>query len=201
MSRALCPNCQFSPLTCLCNDLVAVNNKLKIIILQHPSEVKVTKNTAKLLNLCLSQCTVIHGESQEDFQFLTDLPTKTTALLYPNEHAILLDTKDEKVNELKTQLTHLIVLDGTWKKAFKIMQLTPKLNDFVSVSFNCIPTNRYHIRKAPRVDSLSTLEAVAYSLMLVEQQDPTPLYTVLDALNHKQTQLMPAHVKARYNKS
>jgi DTW domain-containing protein YfiP len=198
MSRALCPHCQFSLLTCLCANLVTVKNKLKIIILQHPSETKVTKNTAKLLNLCLSQCCVVQGESQSDFQFLNNLPSKNTAVLYPNEHAFLLDGNDENVNNLKTQLTHLIVLDGTWKKAFKIMQLTPRLHEFMSVSFKTIPANRYRIRKSPRLDSLSTLEAVAYSLFLIEQQNPEPLYAVLDALNDKQTQFMPAHVKARY---
>lgn len=198
MSRAVCTQCQFSVTTCLCDHLVSIKNSLKIIILQHPSEKKITKNTAKLLKLCLNQCTIIQGECESDFSVLSTLPIATTALLYPQHDALLLDQISPQTNQFKAQLTHLIVLDGTWKKAFKILQLTPVLKTFKKVSFASIPTNRYHIRKAPRTDSLSTLEAVAHSLMLIEQLDPNPLYQVLEALNNKQTQFMPEHVKDRY---
>lgn len=198
MSRTVCDKCQYSAVTCLCDDLVTVQNQLNIIILQHPSELKITKNTAKLLNLCLKRCTLVQGESDKDFKILDTLPVTTTALLYPDHDAILLDKINSDTKLFCEQLTHLLVLDGTWKKAFKIMQLTPKLNEFKKVSFASVPANRYRIRKAPRADSLSSLEAVAHSLMLIEQCDPASLYQVLDALNDKQTQFMPEHVKTRY---
>ncbi len=200
MSRAVCEKCQFSATTCLCDDLVKVENSLSIIILQHPSELKVTKNTAKLLPLCTEHCTLVQGQSSSDFTILNTLPQATTALLYPDPDAILIDQVSEQSQIFSQQLTHLIVIDGTWKKAFKILQLTPRLTTFKKISFATIPPNRYRIRKAPRPDSLSTLEAVAHSLMLIEQLDPTPLYQVLDALNDKQTQFMPEHVKTRYLK-
>ncbi|MFY8325750.1 tRNA-uridine aminocarboxypropyltransferase [Pseudoalteromonas sp. ZZD1] len=198
MSRAVCEKCQYSVVTCLCKSLVTIKNQTHIIILQHPSETKITKNTAKLLNFCLARCTLIQGESDKDFKILDTLPAATTALLYPDDDAIMLDKINSHTKQFCKQLTHLVLLDGTWKKAFKIMQLTPKLTMFKKVSFATVPTNRYRIRKAPRADSLSSLEAVAHSLMLIEQCDSTPLYQVLDALNDKQTQFMPEHVKARY---
>ncbi|MBH0092734.1 tRNA-uridine aminocarboxypropyltransferase [Pseudoalteromonas sp. SCQQ13] len=196
MARPLCNFCLFALNTCICSAVTSINNKVKVIILQHPSEEKVTKNTAKLLNLCLADCQIIKGESNNDFAQLRDLPASSTVLLYPNEQAINLDNNDA-LNTL-LPITHLIVIDGTWKKAYKILQLSSLLQRFQTVSFANLPKNRYTIRKAPREDSLSTLEAVAHSLQLIEQLNPAPLYNLLDELIQKQTHHMPAHVKARY---
>ncbi|CAM2741846.1 tRNA-uridine aminocarboxypropyltransferase [Pseudoalteromonas distincta] len=208
MARTLCNHCNFALNTCICSAITNINNKVTIIILQHPSEEKIAKNTAKLLNLCLTDCQIIKGENNDDFSILKTLPVSSTVLLYPNENAINLDDNAEQasinnITHLAEQasinnITHLIVVDGTWKKAYKILQLTPLLNQFKTVSFKQLPKNRYAIRKAPRADSLSTLEAVAHSLLLIEQLDPAPLYNVLDELIQKQTQHMPKHVKARY---
>lgn len=196
MARTLCNHCNFALNTCICSAITNINNKVKVIILQHPSEEKIAKNTAKLLNLCLTDCQIVKGENNDDFSILKSLPVSSTVLLYPNENAINLEDSAEQSN-IKN-ITHLIVVDGTWKKAYKILQLTTLLNQFKTVSFKQLPKNRYAIRKAPRADSLSTLEAVAHSLFLIEQLNPAPLYNVLDELIQKQTQHMPEHVKARY---
>ncbi|MGX1113047.1 DTW domain-containing protein YfiP [Pseudoalteromonas sp. MBR-15] len=198
MARELCSGCGFSVKTCLCNAISIINNKLKIIILRHPSEEKVTKNTAHLLKLGLANCIILSGESEQDFPELASLPTQSTALLYPADNAIMLDKCTDATLDFKQQLTHLVVLDGTWKKAYKMLMLTPSLQHFKAVSFATLPKNKYVIRKAPRADSLSTLEAVAQSLNLIEQCNVDPLYHLLTALVEKQTQHMPQAVKARY---
>lgn len=199
MSRLVCNRCQYSQQTCVCDAINIINNNLKIIILQHPSEVKASKNTAHLVKLTLTNCEIHIGEHDDDFTFLNNLPSESTAVLYPGEDAILLDNKKVDTSLPSTPLLkQLIVIDGTWKKAFKIMQLTKSLQRFNRVSFDKLPKNRYVIRKAPRADSLSTLEAVAYSLQLLEQAPVTPLYNVLNKFIEKQTQFMPEHVKARY---
>ncbi|WP_289097726.1 tRNA-uridine aminocarboxypropyltransferase [uncultured Pseudoalteromonas sp.] len=200
MARELCSHCGFSVKTCLCDSISIINNRLKIIILRHPNEEKVTKNTANLLNLGLDNCQILAGESEQDFLQLATLPKATTAVLYPADNALCLDehTATATADAFKQSLTHLIVIDGTWKKAYKMLQLTPSLQGFQAVSFKQIPQNKYVIRKAPRADSLSTLEAVAHSLKLIEGLDVTPLYKLLAALVDKQTQHMPDNVKARY---
>lgn len=196
MTRQVCERCLFTPSTCICGAIKRLTNKVSVVILQHPSEEKIAKNTAKLLNLSLTDCKIIKGENNTDFAMLNSLPLDSTVLLYPNEHATNLDDTNPK--PALSNITHLIVIDGTWKKAYKILQLTPLLTKFKTVSFKQLPQNRYAIRKAPRADSLSTLEAVAHSLLLIEQLNPAPLYNLLDELIQKQTQHMPEHVKARY---
>lgn len=196
MTRQVCERCLFTPSTCICGAIKRLTNKVSVVILQHPSEEKIAKNTAKLLNLSLTDCKIIKGENNTDFSMLNSLPVKSTVLLYPNEHATNLDDTNPK--PALSNITHLVVIDGTWKKAYKILQLTPLLTKFKTVSFKQLPQSRYAIRKAPRADSLSTLEAVAHSLLLIEQLNPAPLYNLLDELIQKQTQHMPEHVKARY---
>ncbi|MDC9514592.1 DTW domain-containing protein [Pseudoalteromonas sp. CST5] len=196
MTRQVCERCLFTPSTCICGAIKRLTNKVSVVILQHPNEEKIAKNTAKLLNLSLTDCKIIKGENNTDFAMLNSLPLDSTVLLYPNEHATYLDDTNPK--PALSNITHLIVIDGTWKKAYKILQLTPLLTKFKTVSFKQLPQNRYAIRKAPRADSLSTLEAVAHSLLLIEQLNPAPLYNLLDELIQKQTQHMPEHVKARY---
>ena len=196
MTRQVCERCLFTPSTCICGAIKRLTNKVSVVILQHPSEEKIAKNTAKLLNLSLTDCKIIKGENNTDFAMLNSLPLESTVLLYPNEHATYLDDANPK--PALSNITHLIVIDGTWKKAYKILQLTPLLTKFKTVSFKQLAQNRYAIRKAPRADSLSTLEAVAHSLLLIEQLNPAPLYNLLDELIQKQTQHMPEHVKARY---
>lgn len=196
MTRQVCERCLFTPSTCICGAIKRLTNKVSVVILQHPSEEKIAKNTAKLLNLSLTDCKIIKGENNTDFAMLNSLPLDSTVLLYPNEHATYLDDTNPK--PALSNITHLVVIDGTWKKAYKILQLTPLLTKFKTVSFKQLPQSRYAIRKAPRADSLSTLEAVAHSLLLIEQLNPAPLYNLLDELIQKQTQHMPEHVKARY---
>ncbi len=196
MTRQVCERCLFTPSTCICGAIKRLTNKVSVVILQHPSEEKIAKNTAKLLNLSLTDYKIIKGENNTDFAMLNSLPLDSTVLLYPNEHATYLDDTNPK--PALNNITHLIVIDGTWKKAYKILQLTPLLTKFQTVSFKQLPQSRYAIRKAPRADSLSTLEAVAHSLLLIEQLNPAPLYNLLDELIQKQTQHMPEHVKARY---
>ncbi|WP_404340335.1 tRNA-uridine aminocarboxypropyltransferase [Pseudoalteromonas mariniglutinosa] len=198
MARQQCNHCGFSLKTCLCDAISIVNNRIKIIILRHPSEQKNSKNTAHLLTLGLKSYALYNGESTHDFAVIDTLPIATTALLYPDEQAMLLDNDAIQTDFSKAPLTHLVVIDGTWKKAYKIRQLTPSLANFRCLSFAQLPENKYSIRKAPRADSLSTLEAVAHSLYLLEQADVQPLYTLLAALVDKQTSYMPSNVKARY---
>ena len=54
------------------------------------------------------------------------------------------------------------------KKHLKCANLPLVYTQFKTVSFKQLPQNQYLIRKAPREDSLSTLEAVAHSLHLIE---------------------------------
>lgn len=196
MKRTNCTKCHYPVTTCVCQYVTnKVENKTKIVILQHPDEVNLAKNTVRLLQLQLANIQVIIGENENDFaQACQDLPQHSTALLYPGENAI--DVLD--CTSLPVQLTHLVVIDGTWKKTNKIFALNPWLHALRKVSFNSVPQNQYHIRKAEQSYSLSTLEAVGHFIHIVDDCDNQPLLYLLDGMIEQQTKFMPEHVKARY---
>ena len=74
------------------------------------------------------------------------------------------------------------------------------MTQFKTVSFSELPENKYHIRKAQRTDSLSSLEAMAYALQIVESQSMSKAYKALDKMMENQFKYMPAEVRARYKK-
>ncbi|MCF2908211.1 DTW domain-containing protein [Pseudoalteromonas sp. DL2-H2.2] len=198
MKRPLCNHCQFPEQTCVCKFLgKPLKNHCKILVLQHPSEVKVAKNTVRLLSLQLSNLEVVVGESETDFaQVREQLQSVQCALLYPSENAMALSPSQEQAN--RPIIETLVVLDGTWKKVHKMLMLNPWLMTLPHVSFAQLPENQYHIRKAEQAFSLSTLEATAHFLHLYEQVSPAPLYQALAGMIEQQTRQMPEHVKQRY---
>lgn len=195
MSRQICKHCGFIISDCICDSISAVENQTQIIVLQHKSEANHSKNTIRIAELIYNNITVVVGEKDSDFSVLTNLPNKTTAVLYPSEHAINID------NPNQLNLTHIIVLDGTWKKANKLLFSLDVLSKFIPVSFSSLPENKYHLRKANRKNSLSSLEAIAFALQNIENISMNSAYAALDKMMDNQFKHMPAEVRARYNKS
>ncbi|WP_105168064.1 tRNA-uridine aminocarboxypropyltransferase [Pseudoalteromonas sp. T1lg23B] len=196
MKRNFCPKCLYPITTCVCKYVSSpVHTQTQIIILQHPDEANLAKNTARLLQLQLNNIQLYVGQDPQDFQQLkTLMSNKHCALLYPSENAVTV----EKM-QLQPDLDILFVIDGTWKKAHKILALNPWLLALQTVTFDTIPKNQYVIRKAEQAHSLSTLESVSLFLAQYEGIDQQPLLTLLNGMITEQTKLMPDHVKARYD--
>lgn len=113
-------------------------------------------------------------------------------VIYPGDNAVNLDLAlrhltedplaedhDKKIIEQSLtgskKPTRILLLDGTWKKAYKLWQLNPWLHALPKASIeNAI--SHYKIRKAPKEQYLSTLEAAAICLAAIEDVDVKPLY-------------------------
>ncbi|TWX71868.1 DTW domain-containing protein [Colwellia demingiae] len=190
MSRTLCPCCQRPPKACICTFIADIENDIHLVVLQHPSEVSQTKGTVALLAKSLQSCQVIVGESfDEEASFLQMMEQYQLVLLYPGEQAQTLDqnlvmklTNHDQSNEnIETHAKSntnteakplcLLILDGTWKKAYRMFMLSTKLQQLPQV---CLPdylanTGQYLIRKVAKKNALSSLEASCYALALLEQ--------------------------------
>lgn len=182
IKRHQCEQCNYPIKVCVCDDIKTFDVPLRLVILQHPSEVKHAKNTARLVPLCISQCEIHVGESEQDF--VSIIPTlENPYLIYPSEISTPIESMDQSKQSPKT----LVFIDATWKKAYKIFQLNSWLHSIPSLHFVEVPDNQYHIRKTALAHSLSTLEAIAYALQKTTSVDPSPLLTALDAMqNHRQ---------------
>lgn len=196
MSRPDCPTCYYPLKACLCASIRRMQVKTELIVLQDPSEVGHAKNSVRLLELVVPETQVFVGETAADFsalrQYLTE-SEKRVYLVYPSEGSELANScsLDEEVI--------LLLLDGTWRKAYKLLQLNPWLADFPALHLDLESASNYTIRKASRSDSLSTLEASAMMLKAIEPlKDVTPLTDALAALVEQRLASMPADVRARY---
>lgn len=145
-----------------------IPNNIHLIVLQHPSESKHPLNTVRIMKKSFKELTVMVGEDfSSDIKLNTILSDEKNecALLYPGDDAVVLNTEASK-----KEITHLILLDGTWRKAKKIFMLSKNIQTLPSIKLAPETTSDYRIRKAPSDQSLSTLEAATVALRYLEPQ-------------------------------
>ena len=172
MTRPRCKTCARPLKTCLCDLVQVVNNVCELLILQHPREEFEAKGTGRLLHLCLSRSKLAVGEQFSDEALRTLLgDQKTNILLFPPsedsplENQQLLSASGAKRLNLDKagQGLRLVLIDGTWRKARKMLHLSPLLATLPRLQLSP-RRSRYHIRKAQRAGQLSSLEAVYWAL-------------------------------------
>lgn len=196
MSRPKCLSCHYPQNACLCANIEPMQVKPKLIILQDPSEVGHAKNSVRLLELVIAETEIVVGETAEDFATLRQrlaLSNKPVYLVYPSDHSV-------SANETQVeQDVTLLFLDGTWRKAYKLLQLNPWLLEYPALHLDLDNASNYTIRKASRSDSLSTLEAAAMMLKAIDsEQNIAPLTNALNAMVEQRLASMPPEVRARY---
>jgi DTW domain-containing protein YfiP len=147
----------------LCALIPRLGSRTRVLILQHPSEVNHALNTARLAALGLENASLRVGEVFEDLTELLNVPGYRTRLLFPGEGATSLGALDDDPLPML-----LVVPDGTWRKARKLLHLNPLLAALPRVMLEEAPISRYRLRKAPGPNALSTLEAIVHALQTLE---------------------------------
>lgn len=166
MPRPQCPRCTRPIERCLCALIPCLASRTRVLILQHPSEVRHALNTARLAALGLSNAELLVGEVFESLTALLQQPGYRTCLLFPGEQAQALLAFAEQHSELPLLL---VVPDGTWRKARKLLHLNPLLAALPRVVLPAGLQSRYRLRKAPMPGALSTIEAIVTALNTVEE--------------------------------
>lgn len=165
MPRPQCPRCTRPSERCLCALIPSLASRTRVLILQHPSEVRHALNTARLAVLGLTNAELRVGEVFEDLPALLNQPVYQTCLLFPGEGALPLSQFAEQA---AGQPTLLVVPDGTWRKARKLLHCNPLLAALPRVSLEPGLLSRYRLRKAPQAGALSTIEAIVSALTTLE---------------------------------
>lgn len=163
MSRIQCPRCLRPQTHCLCPLIPSLDSRTRVLLLQHPSEVNHALNTARLAALGLSNSQLLVGEVFEDLPELLNPPGYATRLLFPADEAQLLQAYAPGEQPML-----LVVPDGTWRKARKLLHLNPLLAALPRVTLANGGVSRYRLRKAPGPGALSTVEAIAQALQVLE---------------------------------
>jgi len=161
--RPTCAACGRPEVVCYCRFVTRLATKTRVLILQHPREEKVPINTARIAALCLENAELHVGVKWRDLQALAD-PERPAALLYPGPGAI-----DVSVSPPKGPIT-LVVVDGTWWQAKKLVRENPELAALPRYAFQPQAPSNYRIRKEPQNDYVSTVEALVHVLSVLEDE-------------------------------
>ncbi|WP_137886553.1 tRNA-uridine aminocarboxypropyltransferase [Pseudomonas sp. 2FE] len=165
MSRPQCPRCSRPTSHCLCPLIPSLNSRTRVLILQHPSEVRHALNTARLAALGLNNAELVVGEVFGDLAVLLEQPGYQACLLFPGEPAQPLSEYAAAREGLPLLL---VVPDGTWRKASKLLYLNPALAALPRMTLPEGCASRYRLRKAPMAGALSTIEAIVQALEIIE---------------------------------
>jgi len=165
MSREVCYTCHRAKVACLCGRIEKQSNQIKIIVLQHPDEVKNSKGSVIIAELGLKQYESWAGEDFRENKALNELIRNYAdeiLVLYPAKQAVELKGKMGK------KAKYLIIIDATWRKARRIWETNQQLHKLKCVKLETDILSNYRIRKVPQQGYLSTVESIVEGLRVLE---------------------------------
>lgn len=192
--RAVCKCCLKAQSACICSSIQLIDNQHFVHVLQDPSEEKNAIGTARILGLSLKHSKISVGTLFDPALF--DL--QNSYLVFPDASAV---SAEQLVNTKQLNDSSVfILLDGSWKKAYKLLMSNDFLQDFPRVSINIDKQSEYRIRKSPRADGLSTVEAGYYLLSQLEknQEKFVPLLKSFKKMIDYQISSMPASIYQKH---
>jgi DTW domain-containing protein len=160
------------------------DNRLFVLILQHPQEKKEVLATAALTRALLGHADLVVGLSWPNLSRALGRSVDLTrwAVLYlgsarpaasGDQREVIAVDRDGKPAADQDGMLHgidgVVVLDGTWKEAKTLWWRNPWLLKLRRLVLNPQRKSRYgRIRREPRREALSTLEAVALLLKYLD---------------------------------
>jgi DTW domain-containing protein YfiP len=193
--RVVCPRCRRPASVCYCRHVSRLETATRVVLLQHPRERDVPIGTAHMASLCLPNSELHVGvhfrDSAEVRRALTD-PLRPAALLYPGAGAV------DVLSAPPTSPITLVVVDGTWAQAKKVVRENPELAALPRYAFTPPTPSEYRIRKEPRETYVSTIEALMHVLGVLEGD--TERFTALLAPFRAMVEAQLAHARAGHGR-
>jgi DTW domain-containing protein YfiP len=162
--RATCPRC-FRPTSgCFCSELQPIATKTRVVILQHPRERDVGIGTVRLARVGLAGAELRRGIDFSDDRVVREVAASGNAyVLFPGDDAIDVETAN-----FAAPIT-LIVVDGTWRQAQKLIHRNPALAALPRLRLSPRAPSLYgEIRREPAAHCVATVEAIAHVLGYLE---------------------------------
>lgn len=137
----------------------------------HYRELPLTTNTARLAKLALQNCEIRVRGMQAQPVDAVDLATNREVLpllLYPTDDSVELSALHSQRALDEGKRIMLVVPDGNWRQGGKAAKRTPGLEHVQCVRLPLGGPSEYRLRTAPRPEYVSTYEAIARSLGVLE---------------------------------
>lgn len=186
-----CERCGKPLELCVCDGIAPLDNRIELLILQHPQEQDRALGTARLTAMHLAKATLKIGLSWPSLSKILGrtvdparwailyLGSSKVAALETDRDVVVLDRKGELEDNqtaLLKSIEGVIVLDGTWSQAKALWWRNAWMLKCRRVILGPAQPSRYgKLRREPRRDGLSTLEAAAMLLSRLERREDIAL--------------------------
>src|ERR1700692_851081 len=181
------PHCHKPWPLCICDSITPIESRISLLILQHPQEQDRALGTARLTALHFKDAVVKIGLSWPSLSKALGRPVPDPsrwAVLYLGSAKVAdLDTDSEIVainrkGELEEhqrailrEIEGVVLLDGTWSQAKALWWRNAWMLKCQRVILGPARPSRYgQLRREPRRDGLSTIEAAAMRLASLEKR-------------------------------
>ena len=161
-----CPACRLHEWLCVCAQAPRVVTRTSLLLVVHVHELGRTSNTARLLALAVRGATLVgHGGWEPPADLASHVPAGATpVVLFPGRGARTLTP--ELGAALPSPLA-LVVPDGNWKQAGRMVKRLPLLAGAVKVALPARSFEGSALRRN-RPGRMSTYEAVTQALGILE---------------------------------
>jgi tRNA-uridine aminocarboxypropyltransferase len=213
--NAECPRCLKSQALCVCDGVTRIENKVSLLILQHPQEQDRDLGTARLTVLHFADAQLKIGLSWPSLTKILGRPVdpQRWAILYlgsvkaatvmPEREIVVVNRNGTAVDhqdEALRQIEGVILLDGTWSQAKALWWRNAWMLKCKRVVLGPRRPSRYgKLRREPRKDGLSTIEAAAMLLSRLEGKPEIEqsLQASFERLLARYRELRPAQARPR----
>jgi DTW domain-containing protein YfiP len=184
---AECPHCRKPMPLCICESVTPIESRISLLILQHPQEQDRALGTAHLAALHFGNAVVKIGLSWPSLAKALGRPvadpSRWAVLYLGSAKASDLDTDAEIValtrkgeaaegqRAILSDIEGVVLLDGTWSQAKALWWRNPWMLKCQRVILNPRHPSRYGaLRREPRRDGLSTIEAAGMLMAALERR-------------------------------
>src|SRR6202171_5515586 len=182
-----CPHCQKPMPLCICDSITPIENKVALLILQHPQEQDRALGTARLLALHFKNAVLKIGLSWPSLSkalgrqvadpsrwAVLYLGSAKVAELETDRDIVAINRKGEVEDNQRgilKDIEGIVLLDGTWSQAKALWWRNAWMLKCQRVILGPAKPSLYgKLRKEPRRDGLSTIEAAAMLLAALERR-------------------------------
>ena len=163
--REECYTCFRAKKNCLCGSIRPFDTKMHFVILMHTKEARREKTgTARLAKACLKNSELLIGNDFTENERINTLIQDSSffpLVLFPAPDAFNFSTLKQTFNKEEKKLL-IIVIDGTWSCAKKILNRSKNLHSLPKLSFSGQYISGFEFKKQPEKHCISTIESIYY---------------------------------------